>query len=168
MGCRQCFPLSVVQLKGKHCRKPHCRNGVVVTFGLSSTNSSVISFYCKFNVYIFDQVIWVIGAQKAPQFWICYFYTTPLLKYFLTNWDTGKMNYFHCVTSRASNVKKYHICYDNINRKKSSIYDKTFLSSGPAIRLLVLRKVGLIEVQSITLAMTQLSRHPTAHYHLEL
>ena len=35
MGCRQCLPLSVVQLKGKHCRKPHCRNGVVDTFGLS-------------------------------------------------------------------------------------------------------------------------------------
>ena len=28
MGCRQCLPLSVVQLKGKHCR-----NGVVDTFG---------------------------------------------------------------------------------------------------------------------------------------
>ena len=25
MGCRQCLPLSVVQLKGKHCRKPHCQ-----------------------------------------------------------------------------------------------------------------------------------------------
>ena len=24
---------SVIQLKGKHCRKPHCRNGVVDTFG---------------------------------------------------------------------------------------------------------------------------------------
>ena len=33
MGCRHCLPLSVVQLKGKHCRKPHCRNGVVDTFG---------------------------------------------------------------------------------------------------------------------------------------
>ena len=32
MGCRQCLPLSVVQLKGKHCRKPHCLNGVVGTF----------------------------------------------------------------------------------------------------------------------------------------
>ena len=32
MGCRQCLSLSVVQLKGKHCRKPHCRNGVVDTF----------------------------------------------------------------------------------------------------------------------------------------
>jgi hypothetical protein len=33
MRCRQCLPLSVVQLKGKHCRKPHCRNGVVDMFG---------------------------------------------------------------------------------------------------------------------------------------
>ena len=32
MGCWQCLPLSFVQLKGKHCRKPHCRNGVVGTF----------------------------------------------------------------------------------------------------------------------------------------
>ena len=23
MGCRQCLPLSIVQLKGRHCRKPH-------------------------------------------------------------------------------------------------------------------------------------------------
>ena len=33
MECRQCLPLRVVQLKGKHCRKPHCRNGIVDTFG---------------------------------------------------------------------------------------------------------------------------------------
>ena len=33
MGCRQCLALSVVQLKGKHCQKPHFRNGVVDTFG---------------------------------------------------------------------------------------------------------------------------------------
>ena len=32
MECRQCLPLSVVQLKSKHCRKPHCRNGVLDTF----------------------------------------------------------------------------------------------------------------------------------------
>ena len=29
-----CLPLSVVQLKGIHCRKPHCGNGVVDMFGL--------------------------------------------------------------------------------------------------------------------------------------
>ena len=34
MGCWQCLPHSVVQLKGKHGRKPHCHNGVVYTFGL--------------------------------------------------------------------------------------------------------------------------------------
>ena len=32
MGCRQCLPLSVVQLKGKYCQKPNCPNGVVDTF----------------------------------------------------------------------------------------------------------------------------------------
>ena len=40
MGCRQCVLLSVVQLKGKHCRKPHCSNGVVDTF-----EPSVITFF---------------------------------------------------------------------------------------------------------------------------
>ena len=34
-GCWQCLPLSVVQLKSKHRQKPHCRNGVVDTFGHS-------------------------------------------------------------------------------------------------------------------------------------
>ena len=33
MGCWQCLPPSVVQLK--HCWKPHCRNGIVDTFGHS-------------------------------------------------------------------------------------------------------------------------------------
>ena len=33
-GAGNVYPFSVVQLKGKHCRKPHCRNGVVDTFGL--------------------------------------------------------------------------------------------------------------------------------------
>ena len=32
-GVPQCLPLSVVELKVKHCRKPHCCNGVVDTFG---------------------------------------------------------------------------------------------------------------------------------------
>ena len=32
MGCWQCLPLSVVQLKGKGCRKPHCPNEVLDTF----------------------------------------------------------------------------------------------------------------------------------------
>ena len=32
MGFWQSLPISAVQLKGKHCRKPHCRNGVVDTF----------------------------------------------------------------------------------------------------------------------------------------
>ena len=33
MGCRQCLPFSVVQLKGKHCQKTHGCNMVVDIFG---------------------------------------------------------------------------------------------------------------------------------------
>ena len=33
MGCWQCSPLILVELKGKHCGKLHCHNGVVDTFG---------------------------------------------------------------------------------------------------------------------------------------
>ena len=40
MGCQQSLPLSVVQLKGKHCRKPHCRNGVVDMFGLKALGAA--------------------------------------------------------------------------------------------------------------------------------
>ena len=32
MGYLQCLRFSVVQLKGKHCQKTHCCNGVVDTF----------------------------------------------------------------------------------------------------------------------------------------
>ena len=38
MGCQQCVALSVVHLKGEHCRKPHCRSGkVLLMIGLSLT-----------------------------------------------------------------------------------------------------------------------------------
>ena len=40
MGCRQCLPLSVVQLKGKDCSKSHCPIGVVDTFKSSFPNPS--------------------------------------------------------------------------------------------------------------------------------
>ena len=41
MGCRQCLPLSVVQLKGKHCQKTHYPNGVVGTFGQTGLAASL-------------------------------------------------------------------------------------------------------------------------------
>jgi hypothetical protein len=46
MGCRQCLPLSVVQLKGKHYRKPHCRNGAVDTFRPSLVLNIFSILYC--------------------------------------------------------------------------------------------------------------------------
>ena len=46
MGCRQCLPLSVVQLKGKHYRKPHCCNGVVDMLGLCPSSKVSMGFLC--------------------------------------------------------------------------------------------------------------------------
>ena len=59
MGCQQCLPPSVVQLKGKHCRKPHCRNGVVDTFRLwLSSNKSLyylpIYLHLIFAIFQFE------------------------------------------------------------------------------------------------------------------
>ena len=50
MGCWQCLPLSVVQLKGKHCR-----NGVVDTFGLRcQLASSHVKCGINSNFMFFD------------------------------------------------------------------------------------------------------------------
>ena len=43
MGCRQCLPLSVVQLKCKHCRQTHCHNRVVDLFELALLKPSAFS-----------------------------------------------------------------------------------------------------------------------------
>ena len=48
MGCRQCLPLSVVQLKSKHCRKPHCRNGIVDTIGPRDIKQELL-YFCSFH-----------------------------------------------------------------------------------------------------------------------
>ena len=52
MGRQQCLPLSVVQLIGKHCLKPRCRNGVVDMFGLSVQGVCTSSICTKVNVQI--------------------------------------------------------------------------------------------------------------------
>ena len=47
MGYRQCLPLSVVQLKSKHCQKPHSRNGVVDCSGYAKFSSTIIEMQQK-------------------------------------------------------------------------------------------------------------------------
>ena len=41
MGCQQCLPLSVVQLKGKHCRRPIAVMGVANAFQHWTTCSHI-------------------------------------------------------------------------------------------------------------------------------
>ena len=67
MGCRQCLPLSVVQLKGKHCRKPHCHysNGVVDTFRQYTWNSSTYLTY-KQRAYSFAQLASMYLCVTSP------------------------------------------------------------------------------------------------------
>ena len=52
-GCRQCLPLSVVQLKDKHCQKPHCHNGVVDALGqyqLSKWQKTLLLYHVLANI----------------------------------------------------------------------------------------------------------------------
>ena len=53
MECRQCLPLSVVQLKGKHCRKPHCRNGA-------------LSFYMQLRFWFFQEFLFLQDQISLP------------------------------------------------------------------------------------------------------
>ena len=50
---RQCLPHSVVQLKGKHCRKPHCRYWVVDTFGHNTIVSNEhVDFWLNLHNFV--------------------------------------------------------------------------------------------------------------------
>ena len=44
MGCRQCLPLSVVQLKGKHCQKSIAVMELQIRLGIKKVSPSVFTF----------------------------------------------------------------------------------------------------------------------------
>ena len=48
MGGRQSLPVSVVQLRGKHCQKPNCHNEFVDMFGLDTSGQKL----SVFGVYV--------------------------------------------------------------------------------------------------------------------
>jgi hypothetical protein len=58
MGCQKFLSLSVVQVKGKHCRKPHYRNGVVDTlqrygfFFFHHNKDLKIKFAAIFEIFV--------------------------------------------------------------------------------------------------------------------
>ena len=75
MECRQCLPLSVVQLKGKHCQKPHCCNGVVDTFGQGNickywsslfSNGFVVNMYPQIIYLIYNIGVFYEGPKDRP------------------------------------------------------------------------------------------------------
>ena len=62
MGCRQCLSLSVVQLKGKHCQKTHCRNGVVGKFRPAiPVELSLQDVYYTFRIISYLHLIMYLG-----------------------------------------------------------------------------------------------------------
>ena len=57
---KQCLPLIVIQLKGKHFRKPHCRNGVVDTFG---PNASLYGQFLKYLEQLLEGDTFLQGSS---------------------------------------------------------------------------------------------------------
>ena len=106
MGCRQCLPLSVVQLKGKHCRKPHCRNGVVDTFRHHLLSRR--EFWSDFIKYRYCEKL--KNFKNYPNFfWNVYMYETE-------NYCQSKMK--HHIQGLKNHLKKtlhisinFHISY---------------------------------------------------------
>ena len=55
MGCRQCFPFTVVQLKDKHCRKTPSVMGLLIRLGTRVFSNTFI--LCKNFHYFFTSVL---------------------------------------------------------------------------------------------------------------
>ena len=45
MGCQQCLLLSIVQMEGKYCRKPHCHLGIVCYLLLQLNTLKKLRFF---------------------------------------------------------------------------------------------------------------------------
>ena len=65
MGCQQRLPLCVVQLKGKHYRKPHCHSGIVGTFELRM--SEYTNLYSQFSKHNNVGLVREIYQGPGPQ-----------------------------------------------------------------------------------------------------
>ena len=60
---------SVVQLKGKHCQKPHCHNGVVDTFGHQNPRKKSCS------------VLWTVPDNILTYFFSCEIAAPPTVQW---------------------------------------------------------------------------------------
>ena len=94
--------ISVVQLKGKHCQKTHCRNGVVDTFGLWQFDDIFLLFlddvfdYFLTIFWMFDfledylevldtfqRAVLTQAALELKEVWSCFSSLTFQWKFFL-------------------------------------------------------------------------------------
>ena len=111
MGYQQCLSLSVAQLKCKHCRNPHCRNGFVDTFGQVLT--FLICILCfKENVNWPTDVLqksWPLSLwiQKFPLMAMKSFTGKVSLDIFLPSFF-GLFPFFN---KKMGKCFQFHICY---------------------------------------------------------
>ena len=81
-GCQHCLPLSVVQLHGKHCRKPHCHNGIVDMFSLGRFSQLFLRKILLDNFLdIFDDFLGIIFDSSSINFSGCFGYFSKLLQF---------------------------------------------------------------------------------------
>ena len=66
MGCQQCLSLSVVQLKDKHCRKPHCRNGALDMLGMGRYKCQICTdSFCVADIIIFFLILGIYNFDRG-------------------------------------------------------------------------------------------------------
>ena len=100
MGFRQCLPLRVVQLKGKQCRKPHCHNGVVDTFGPWGLQVWPIGLYnralsLKYSIRLRKKSLGQGQGQNQNTWQNTQFHYTPIWPSHSKAWKTTKYTRTH-------------------------------------------------------------------------
>ena len=120
MQCRQCFHLSFIQLRGKHCQKPNCPNGVVDTFkpGQLSGGHWIEYSSSKFRFYNITKKIHV------QHFWFRFRFLFSKDSFFITSlwvlklyWRCSKNRYFSWLPYKKSSFLtffklNFSICSD--------------------------------------------------------
>ena len=104
MGCQQNLPLSVVQQKGKHCRKPHCLNGVVDSFRLSMDGGHVAKkriFSIQFLIQNFHECN-LRAAQLLST-------RLRVLGWTFTSWNGG--SWMESLSGHVTKKESFQLCF---------------------------------------------------------
>ena len=115
MVCRQYLPLSIFQLKGKHCQKSHCRNGVVDKFGHMQNWQKL--FHSPFGPSNMHSKLYSCRDQPLAQEGIKYIKAKEQSKAYCSNLNTV-LHYFPLVLS----IWVLTVSYLNMKHFKGLVY----------------------------------------------